>query len=150
MASGIILGSRRKFYWNVDAHVGPGCPNRPDDVQLVQLGYYAMARSTSPEVDPKARLVYMGVTPGAPYSGALTDPLTHAIKTQQALRGGTQDGRVSPIQNASGVYGSQTWMLIPLCNCIYDYFPRAWPLLHKMQGCPGILAGVSETTFTIY
>ncbi len=49
MASGIMLGENKAFFWNVDAHVGPACPNKAEDVQLVQLGYHCYARSsTSP------------------------------------------------------------------------------------------------------
>jgi hypothetical protein len=43
MASGVLIGSGRNFFWNLDANVGPGQTNNPDDVQLIQLAYFCMA-----------------------------------------------------------------------------------------------------------
>lgn len=147
MAHGILLGPQKIFFWNVDAHVGPGCPNKPEDVQLVQFGYYCMARNPAANNTPQEKAAYKAVVPGAPYSGAANDPLTIAIKTHQAVRGGTQDGRVSPIQNASGSYGEKSWMIIPLVNSIKDVNRQAWPNIQRAQKCPAALAAVAERTF---
>jgi hypothetical protein len=48
MAHGMIVGAEKKFAWNVDAHVGPGCPNKAENVQVVQYGYYCVGKSPKP------------------------------------------------------------------------------------------------------
>lgn len=148
MAHGILLGPEKRFFWNVDSHVGQGCPNKPDDVQLVQFGYYCMARNPAANLTPQEKAAYKTIVPGAPYSGAANDPLTIAIKAHQASRGGTQDGRVSPIQNASGSYGEKAWMIVPLVNNIKDVNRQVWPNIQKAHKCPSGLAAVAEKTFS--
>lgn len=152
MASGILMndGIKRRFFWNVDAHVGPGCPNRPDDVQLVQFAYYCMAQTPNglAPFTPAEKAGIQAVVPGAQYTGAPTDPLTIAIKAHQRIRRGTQDGKVSPIQSASGHYGgTMTWMVIPLNRNIMMLHGAHWPLLHRMPKCPPDLAQVSRNCF---
>ncbi len=139
-----------KCCWNVDAHVGPGCPNKLEDVQLVQYGYYCMSRSYSlpPGLTPAEQAVIAAVVPGAPYSGSPTDPLTLAIKAHQRVRGGTQDGRVSPFTSASGYYSEQTWMIISLIGRMMNYCPNIYPRLDKGPMCPPALAAASRRIFT--
>lgn len=149
MAHGTTVGPNKVFFWNIDSHVGPGCPNKADDVQLVQYGYYCMARNPAgASLTPAEKAAYLAVVPGAGYSGAWNDPLTVAIKTHQAHRGGTQDGKVSPVPaNSSGSYGPTTWMIVPLVNNIKDVNRQVWPNIHKGQNCPNALKTVSERTF---
>ena len=50
---GLLAGPSKRFCWNIGANVGPGCPNRIDNVHLVQLGYACKAvivESTSAEM----------------------------------------------------------------------------------------------------
>jgi hypothetical protein len=46
MVSPLILAGSKgpRFLFNIGTNVGPRCPNRPDDVEFVQLGYFAMVR----------------------------------------------------------------------------------------------------------
>jgi len=159
MARGILLNYRgkKRFFWNVDGHVGPGCANRDEDVQLVQFGFFCMAKNPKGLVRFTAaeQAIVKSVVVGAKYSGGPSDPLTLAIRAHQRMRGGTQDGRVSPIQNLSGTYeGHQTWMIVSLSNQILDANPGQWPMLHRMEKCPPALAEVSRicleaTGFTV-
>jgi hypothetical protein len=153
MASGILLTADKRFFWNVDAHVGPGCPNKAEDVQLVQFGYFCMGKSpqglAAGGYTPQEQAVIKSIAPGETYSGSPTDKLSLAIKAQQRIRGGTQDGRVSPIQNVSGSYsGSLSWMIVALDNNIRDVNPNLWPVLHRMPNCPPALAAASVRTFS--
>ncbi|MBZ2186306.1 MAG: hypothetical protein K7J46_16465 [Bryobacter sp.] len=152
MASGILLNDkgRRQFFWSVDAHVGPGCPNRDEDVQLIQFGYFCMAKNPGGLniFTPAEGAIIESVVPGAKYSGQPADPLTFAIRAHQRIRKGTQDGKVSPIQNSSGAYhGNMTWMVIPLNVQIMDANSAQWPILHKMANCPPALAQASRHCF---
>lgn len=146
MAYGMVITAEKIFVWNIDAHVGPGCPNRPEDVQLVQLGYYWMARNPKKAMTPQRKAAYSAVVPGSKYTGLPGDPLSVAIKVHQQERGGTQDGKVSPVQ-PSGAYGEHIYMLVSLSNNIkYTNF-NVWPLLHKVPNCPAALAAASRRTF---
>ena len=138
MACGIMING--KFYWNIDAHVGPGRANRTDDVQLVQLGYFCMAQGLKAPLAPEEREAYGAVVPGAPYTGSPSDPLSNAIRVHEKFRGGTQDGVVSPIQNSTGRYSSKAWIMIPLDNNVADSLGDDWPHLNRHPQCPNALA----------
>ncbi len=142
MASGLWQGEHKELFWNVDAHVGPGCPNKPDDVNLVQLGFKA-AGKRSP--DPEAKTICNAVVLGAPYTGSPTDPLSLAIKYMQKRRGAAIDGRVSPCkQVGSMAQAIDLWMLTALVMHIRDELARNWPHLDRWPGCPPALAAVSR------
>jgi hypothetical protein len=162
MAKGVILTDRdnqRTFYWNTHANVGPGCPNRTDDVQLVQLGYACLATRGSGLITDDPELVSLArmVVPGSPYSGSPTDALTMAIRRHQLLRGAMIDGRVSSITAKSGEYAAgQTWMLVPLNTRMgavlgtnSGNMPNLWPKIHLHPLCPAALAAISRTVFTL-
>ncbi len=51
MAKGLVAQDGR-FYWTVDAHAGPGCPNKADDVQLVQFGCWCMGNNQKTLASP--------------------------------------------------------------------------------------------------
>jgi hypothetical protein len=152
MATGVMIkltNAPPAFRWTVEGHVGPGCPNQRDDVQLVQFSYWCLARNPAAKLTAAERAAYMKVVRGAPYSGGATDPLTIAIKTNQAARGGTQDGRISPVQNSGGLYAPSTpWMIVSLTGNLIDFAPEQWPALHRMPGCPADLAARSIALFT--
>ena len=143
MVSPILIkkGDATRFYWNIDANVGAGSPNRNDDVQLVQLAYAIMA--TRPDTPAGDKAAYALVRPGFPCTGLEADPLVRAIRTHQARRGGTQDGHVSVIAANSGIYpygaGAVVFMLIALVNTIFDAMPANFPRLDKHKACPPAL-----------
>ena len=147
MAKGMILAND-VFVWNTGGHVGPGCPNAAADVQLVQLGYSALGANPKSGAPPEDKAVYNAVVVGSTYTGAANDPLTLAIKRHQQKRGGTQDGKVSPIQSASGTYDStHIWILVALSNNIKDVMGSNWPHLDRHPKCPAALAAVSKKAF---
>lgn len=132
-----LIGPNHKFFWNIDAQVGPGCPNKTEDVHLVQLGYACGVLNAA--VSGAESEIFRRVTPGAAYTGAASDPLTIAIKLHQTSRGGTQDGRVSPI-GPTGSYGPQSWMLIPLNNFIRNEINNGqWPRIDHHPKCTALL-----------
>lgn len=129
------IGSR--VFLNVSGNVGPGGPNHPDDVQLVQLGYQSMLLSPVNQklLSPAEREAFAKVKPGAPYSGAADDPLTVAIRAHEASRGGAQDGHVSVARGGS-YDGKHSFIVIALNNAIRDTMTRDFPRLDKHPQCP--------------
>lgn len=91
-----------KMFFNLSANVGPGAPNKTEEVQLVQFGYFAATASTT--LKPDLKRVFAAVVPGAVYRGAANDPLTLAIKADQASGTGTKDGVVS-VMHGGATYG---------------------------------------------
>ncbi len=132
-----------KVFWTVDADVGLSSPNRPEDVQLVQLGYAAMLANPRAAKTPEERSVYAKVVPGSACSGRADDPLVQAIVLHQKLRGGTQDGHVSKFTASTVGYvdatGSHSHMLLALVNNLSDMIPNDYPRLDKHPSCPGLL-----------
>jgi hypothetical protein len=139
MANGIFVSGQRHFYWNIDANVGPGCANNPEDVQLVQLGLACRGANLALNMPAADRAIYKAVVPGAPYTGGYNDPLSIAIRCAQKHRGGVQDGHVSVIQS-SGMYAeNKTFMLVALNNSIIATIGQNWPLLDRHPQCPPAL-----------
>lgn len=147
MARGFML-TGGVFCFNVDAHVGPGCPNKQDDVQLVQYAYYCTAQLPPPAgATPADMAIFKSVVPGAPYNGGPNDPLTLAIRAHQRIRGGVQDGKVSPCNSPSGSYGDKTWLILGLCGRIRAKYPDIWPRIDRCPNCPPALASVCRNAF---
>jgi len=132
-------GDTELFFWNIGANVGLNSPNRKLDVELVQFGYFASSRN--PLVNSAWRPLAAAVIPGATYLGTANDPLTLAIRAQQALRGGTQDGHVSPIPRETGgryhaIDGSHGFMLKALVNNMRVLMGSDFPRIDKHDRCP--------------
>jgi hypothetical protein len=144
MVSPMLLSSRNRHRpaFNIDGHVGLKAPNIDDDVALVQLAYHFRAKSGLGT--PEEQRAALRIRPGDICSGNEDDPLVIAIRAHQKARGGTQDGRVSPVQGG-GLYvdagGSHTYMLTALVNNIADGCPEIYPRLDKLgELCPSALA----------
>ncbi|MBM3793128.1 MAG: hypothetical protein FJW31_03470 [Acidobacteria bacterium] len=145
MASGILQGEYKEYLWNVDAHVGPGCPNKVDDVNRVQMGLVAMSKKGT---EPADKAALAGVKLGAPYTGRAADPLTLAIKYIQKRRSGPQDGRASPARYVAMLgEASGTWMITVFARYIRGELKDNWPRLEKWPGCPPALLAASRKMF---
>jgi hypothetical protein len=143
MVSPLILAGSKgpRFLFNIGANVGPRCPNRQDDVEFVQLGYFAMVRdpNNKSRLNATERLAFSKIVPGAAYSGAPQDPLTLAISAHEASRGGAQDGHVS-VARSPGTYDSKhAFIVVALNLSLLDTLKGEYPRLDKHPKCPGIL-----------
>ena len=146
MVSAILVSraaGRQTFFWNIDANVGLASPNKVDDVQLVQLGYFVWSKN-DPGLTPDKKAAFAAVKVGVPCSGDEDDTLVQAIRAHQKDRGGTQDGHVSTIQASNGLYhdsGGERhgFMLIAIVNRIFDALPKDFPRIDKHPSCPPAL-----------
>lgn len=138
-----FIGGTR-FFWNLSANVGVASPNRPDDVQLVQLGYLCAARDAQ-GYDAATRAVFAAVVPGAPYSGQEADPLTRAIRAHEKL-GGKKDGHVSVLPGgSSGSYdGANSFLIARLNTQMRIQIPGNFPRLDKHPKCPPLVRAAVE------
>jgi hypothetical protein len=144
MVSPMIVDGRDglRLFINVSGNVGPGSPNRIDDVQFVQLGYYCMLASplARPILSQGELQAFAKITPGAAYFGATDDPLSIAIRAHQAARGGAQDGHVS-VGTPAGSYdgGKHSYQIFPLNNGMRDVMVKDFPRIDKHPKCPAQL-----------
>jgi hypothetical protein len=132
-----------RFLFNLNANVGPSCANRQDDVEFVQLGYYAMVRDpkNASLLRPTERSALEKVIPGSAYTGGPAEPLTLAIRAHEASRGGTQDGHVS-VARTPGAYDSKhAFIVVALNLAILDTLKGEYPRIDKHPRCPGVLRG---------
>ena len=139
-----LIHQDTRLYWNVEAHVGPGCPNKVDDVQLVQFGYWCMGNNPKTPIGAADRALFAAIVPGAAYSGSASDALTLAIKRHQQLRGGVQDGKVSPMPPNQGY----NWIIAALSNNMSNYLSSVWPHIDKHAKCPPAVKALVMSTFT--
>ena len=138
-----------KMFFNISANVGPGAPNKAEDVQLVQFGYFAATFSL--KLKPELKVVFSAVVPGANYTGAANDPLTLAIKADQAAGTGTKDGVVSVLHGGVTYVagGRHTFLLISLVNDIRKLMGKDFPRLDKHAKCPAVLAAGIRNLFDV-
>lgn len=142
MVTPVVVGAvgQRRFFWNLSTNVGAQSPNKPDDVQLVQLGYACASYDTF--YDAALRATFAAVVPGAPYSSQENDPLTRAIRAHEKQRGGTQDGHVSVLKSmtdASYDGGAHNYIIVALNWQIRRQLPGNFPRLDKHPRCPSLL-----------
>jgi len=147
MACAIIVNFQGEFFWNVDGNVGPGCPNKIDDVHLVQLGFYCTATDTKHPPKTGEKEAYSLVVPGAAYSGSASDPLTAAIKVAEKIRGGPQDGHISKMQPRGFYSPGHPWLIAVLNNHIASVLGNQWPFLDKHPKSTGQLKVLVKRTF---
>lgn len=120
-ATGILLipQQRRRLPLERRAHVGPGCANFADDVQLVQFGFWCLGRSSTIELSPATRTACRNVILGSGCDGTAT------------------------IQYAEDAF----WMVAVLGSNTRQRFPEEWPALHRVPSCPNALAAKSRDLF---
>lgn len=133
------------FSWNIESNVGLRSPNKKTDVELVQFGYFAFAAGS--KGNPKLKPFAAKVVPGASYTGAPDDPLTVAIIQHQKIRGGTQDGHVSPMHGKTQFYGASdgphSFMLTILVNNMRALMGPDFPRIDRHPKCPlGLRASI--------
>jgi hypothetical protein len=144
------FGNVDKFFFNISGNVGPNCPNKPEDVQLVQFAYFAMAQNKLPEIPPDLMAAAGAVVPGAPYSGSPNDPLTIAIRADERARGGTQDGHISVVRGNLQTYSADNfYLLVRLVNHIRKLLGKDFPRIDKHPKCPPQLAASVRQTFEV-
>jgi hypothetical protein len=136
-----------RFFFNTTANVGLASPNLLEDVQLVQLGYFALTQDRANLVPEELKQAAAIVVPGAPYTGAPTDPLTVAIKAHQKVVGGPQDGHVSTIKGELRYDADHLFMLAAMMNFIRAMMGREFPRIDKHPKCPPALAMSVRRTF---
>ena len=136
--------------WNIDKHVGAGAPNDLIDVQLVQLGYLMMGRNPRLVKTPEDMALFNAVKLGAPCTGREDDPLVRLIRHAQKKRGGTQDGKVSPIKTASGDYSStNSYILTNLNAHTQCLMPDTYPRIDQHIDCPPALKSAVKASYVV-
>ena len=125
--------------WNVDCSVGKGGQNSlACDVSYVQW-YYTLA-AVNANTPPDRKAVYAKVAITGLCRGTADDPLVQAITIHQtALRHPIIDGRIS-VASANGRVGELAFFVLRLGARLSNMFPKAWPRLDLIPGCPPMVA----------
>lgn len=154
MATGIfaMVDGTKQFLWTVESHVGPGCPNHVDDVELAQMAFHACSKLPVSFIPASLRAICARIQPGSPYRGQADDPLTMAIVDYQAnVDQRVRDDRLSPIARTAMEDGlASRWMMGNLVVVLRTWTAQTWPLLHRAPGCPRNLAERSKAMFQTY
>ncbi len=129
-----VISKNNFFFFNVSAHVGAGRANHLDDVELVRFGYLAARESKNPSgVDFRADMaaVLVNLKPSGPFGPDLDATIRHHL----IVRGGIQDGCISPITNSSINYRVNIWVIAELGLKIQQFMPENFPRLDKHPQC---------------
>ncbi|MEI7686748.1 MAG: hypothetical protein WCL32_17150 [Planctomycetota bacterium] len=133
-----------QIIFNISNAVGVGSPNDRIDVELVQLGYFCSALNPANTASPDVKAIWRLVKPGAGYSGLPTDPLSKAIEEHERSKGIKVDGHISRMHGGlrynGGPRGSEPFLLVALCNNIFDVMADVYPRIDLDKRCPGNLA----------
>ena len=147
MVQAVVTPHNQSLFWNLSADVGPGQPNKADDVELVRFGYFMM--KDNPKALGGTFAALKPILDKVKPTGGFDDTLAEAIRTHQRLRGGTQDGRVSVAKannfNRGQYDGQHVWMIFPLNNSMIDMAADIYPRidLHPQSG-PSVSAAVRK------
>lgn len=126
------------YWWNLGANVGARSPNHPEDVQLVQFGYFCMLNNprNASLLKPEERAAFAAVKIGPSCTGQENDPLVIAIRAHEKSRGGAQDGHVSVAPPGQVVYdGVHTFILNVLVTNIRVVTKTDFPRFDKHPAC---------------
>ena len=93
MVQAVAAFRNQALFWNLSAAVGPGQPNKADDVEFVRLSYF-LAKD-NPKFTSGDFAVMKPILQKVTTTGAFDSALAEAIRTHERLRGGAQDGKVS-------------------------------------------------------
>lgn len=121
--------------FNVSAHVGPGKPNRTDDVFLVQFLMKKIGEHY-PKYPQTLSTLSVDGRYGPQTAAAIMACQNEWKKKRPTL---TVDGVVSPQQGTSPAYGGAVWSICQLNKSVKDKYMNQWPRMQDIPGCPGIL-----------
>lgn len=118
-----------KVFFNLEFDVGRASPNRLDDVELVQYGYFCT--KVNPKLagkrTPRLQTALNELRP----KGLFGPDLQEIISAHQEARGGTIDGKITvakPQSSHTSRYdGTHTWMIFNLCESMFDRAPLRYP-----------------------
>lgn len=123
------------FQWNLECSVGLGGQNHLNcDVSYIQW-YYKLA-AINPKTPSDLRAICSKVAITGQCSGRADDPLVQAITAhQKALSHPNIDGKIS-VAKGDGKVGGKAYFILRLGARLSDMFPKAWPRLDQIPGCP--------------
>jgi peptidoglycan hydrolase-like protein with peptidoglycan-binding domain len=132
-------GAPRNFY-NVDTAVGQGCPNRRDDVLLVQ---YFLRESFKGVSDFKKDPFPGGVLAVDGRAGPQTFAAIRHFQKVSKAKGfsSAQDGRVDPPvgEKFHGSISQTQYTILTMNVAFKKARPQDWPRVSKASDCPGEL-----------
>jgi len=125
--------------WNVDQSVGKGGQNGSAvDVSYIQW-YYVLAAMQA-QTPPDRKAIYGRVKVTGVCLGRDGDPLVDAITAhQRAISHPIVDGRIS-VATGHGQVGAKAFFVLRLGARLANMYPRLWPRLDLIPGCPQIVA----------
>lgn len=135
---------RIPVFFNIDSHVGPGKPNKADDVRLVQFCFKVLGTSTLGSIPPALKSQMASVrTDGTCDSQTCSTILEFQKWIKSSNPGTVADGIVSPSQGQSE-YGSGRYTIVELNGSVKKRFPEKWPMLGQIPHCTAPLAAAAR------
>lgn len=141
MVKGAYSDAFSVFYFNLDAPVGPGCQNRPDDVELVRYGLYCLTQAPGMMAAGPNERAFLDVARAVGRSGPYDPSIATAVLAYQRARGLTEDSKVSVIQGnftpRGNTYVLQTMQanMRDVCKGVFpriDLVPDTGPILSRV------------------
>ena len=140
------FGPAVNIQWNLNASVGKGAQNSNSaDVSYLQW-YYTLA-AKFPETPADRAAIYSLVTITGRCTGKDDDPLVKAIFAQQrGLQHPVIDGKASVAPSGGRINDATAYFILRLGARFASKFPRQWPRLDLIPGCPPEVARLSVDT----
>jgi hypothetical protein len=126
-------GKAHNVFFNVEAPVGPMCPNRLEDVMLVQYLFRKIGQAHIPADQPELAKKFAAQMP----SGKFDMSTAECILGFQKYFGGIADGRISVARGAA--YGNGTYTIWKMNFWVRSSFNRVSPRIHDFPDCPPLL-----------
>ncbi len=129
-------------FLNIDAPVGRGQPNKPEDVLLVQFLMRKIGENPPGYVTPASAQTLKKVQPTGKVDQATLDGIAAVEKSAKM-----NDAKVSVAQGY-GFGGSQAYVIVKLNAAVKAAYRNVFPNIDQLPGCPGPLATAVRRAFT--
>src|SRR5262245_30009877 len=127
-------GGKSAFvFFNVQAPVGPCCPNTLDDVLLVQYLFRKLGQANIPANNSAFATQMSSIDPTGTFDQATAD----CILGFQKHFGGIADGCIRVAKGAW--YRKGTFTIWKLNFWVRNMFSNIWPRIHDFTDCPPLL-----------
>ena len=120
-----------RFYFNTDADVGPGKPNRADDVELVRYGIKALRNSPKAQTGGADAAAFMAASAVVALVGPYDASVGAAVLAFQKLAGFTQDSIVSKMLGGITPRGNSYMLQVMQANMRYMH-PNLYPRIDTL------------------
>ncbi len=136
------------FYFNLHAEVGPGKPNRIDDVELVRFGIKVLASGERARAAGAAASAFVAAAAQVSFLGPYDATIGAAVLAFQRWKGLTQDSTISKIMGAYTPH-NRIYVLQYMQGEMRRTYPNLYPRIDRVAEVGPTVSAVIRNMFVL-